>query len=515
MLQLRWRTLQRGIRELLLEGGDKNKDVLKTLDKINQALTALDRGDLRNLKKAKKYLEKADKKIAKDAKDKAPISKALKDLTQALAALTQGEPAAGKIAKDVGRTTTVEDLRKELERSLRVVTKFENNERIKALWKQTGFLATLPLIGNRGPSYIEPRVFALTLLETLGITDEKQGDTETAAQTTGTQTPWVKPRSDDLVLNATKAVNGVENPVLQKWLRDALTEAKGERDKLLASIESSFDAMTNRISRLVQALRDHLDRPDRHRRRRSAQRRQLRDGVPALEGPGRQERARRTGRQASRPGHLRCEEDAMIHLPREDGYGTIPRTKNGPALAGYGAVTMRNALASTMTTLPEQLRRSLTWDRGKELSQHAAFKVETGVPVYFVDPQSPWQRGTNENTNGLLRQYFPKGTDLARWTADEIEAVATALNSRPRKTLGWRTPAEALNERIQSLHKPVLRRPVESGLGAVIGMDHGAADGVALLDRHPERVEVKAAVGLWLIDQPTTRRLNASSTTAQ
>jgi IS30 family transposase len=135
----------------------------------------------------------------------------------------------------------------------------------------------------------------------------------------------------------------------------------------------------------------------------------------------------------------------LIHLPREAGYGTIPRTKNGPALAGYGAGAMKNALASTMTTLPEQLRRSLTWDRGKELSQHAAFKVETGIPVYFADPQSPWQRGTNENTNGLLRQYFPRGTDLARWSADELEAVAAALNSRPRKTLGWRTPAEALN----------------------------------------------------------------------
>ena len=141
----------------------------------------------------------------------------------------------------------------------------------------------------------------------------------------------------------------------------------------------------------------------------------------------------------------------LIHLPREDGYGTILRTKNGPALAGYGAVTMKNALSSTMTTLPEQLCRSLTWDRGKELSQHAAFKVETGIPVYFADPQSPWQRGTNENTNGLLRQYFPKGTDLSRWRADEIEAVAAALNSRPRKTLGWKTPAEALDEHLQSL----------------------------------------------------------------
>jgi IS30 family transposase len=140
----------------------------------------------------------------------------------------------------------------------------------------------------------------------------------------------------------------------------------------------------------------------------------------------------------------------LIHLPREEGYGVIARTKNGPPLAGYGAVTMKNALAAAIIGLPEQLRRSLTWDRGKELSQHAQFKIETGVPVYFADPQAPWQRGTNENTNGLLRQYFPKGTDLSRWSAEEIEAVAHTLNSRPRKTLAWKTPAEALDELLRS-----------------------------------------------------------------
>ncbi len=143
-----------------------------------------------------------------------------------------------------------------------------------------------------------------------------------------------------------------------------------------------------------------------------------------------------------------------VHLPREPGYRHKKTPKNGPALAGCGAITMKNALAKSMSTLPEQLRRSLAWDRGKELSAHAQFTIETDIPVFFADPQSPWQRGTNENTNGLLRQYFPKGTDPSRWSAEDIEAVAHALNSRPRKTLGWKTPAEALDEHIHSLQQP-------------------------------------------------------------
>jgi IS30 family transposase len=140
----------------------------------------------------------------------------------------------------------------------------------------------------------------------------------------------------------------------------------------------------------------------------------------------------------------------LLHLPRMDGHGNEPRTKNGPALAGHGAQAVRDAIAEVITTLPEQLRRSLTWDQGAEMAQHAQLRIDTGLDIFFCDPHSPWQRGTNENTNGLLRQYFPKGTDLARHSRDDLDAVALALNTRPRKTLGWKTPAEALDELLRS-----------------------------------------------------------------
>ena len=110
------------------------------------------------------------------------------------------------------------------------------------------------------------------------------------------------------------------------------------------------------------------------------------------------------------------------------------------------AHTVRDAIASKVVELPEQLRRTLTWDQGKEMAAHVSFKVATDVAVYFCDPHSPWQRGTNENTNGLLRQYLPRSTDLATVTARQLDQIAAELNERPRETLGWDTLAEKLNE---------------------------------------------------------------------
>jgi IS30 family transposase len=135
----------------------------------------------------------------------------------------------------------------------------------------------------------------------------------------------------------------------------------------------------------------------------------------------------------------------LLH-PRMTDHGHQARVKNGPALAGHGAEAVCDGITRTIITLPEQLRRSLTWDQGAEMAQHARLKIDAGIQVYFCDPHSPWQRGTNENTNGLLRQYFPKGTNLSTHSADAFAAVATALNLRPRKTLAWKTPAEALDQ---------------------------------------------------------------------
>ena len=149
------------------------------------------------------------------------------------------------------------------------------------------------------------------------------------------------------------------------------------------------------------------------------------------------------------PGHW--EGDLILGADNASAIGTLVERSTRFVLllhlpARHDAEAVRDAMIPAITALPEHLRRSLAWDQGSEMARHAQISVAANLPIYFCDPHSPWQRGSNENTNGLLRQYFPKGTDLSAHTAEDLAAVAAELNGRPRKTLGWRSPAHALDQ---------------------------------------------------------------------
>jgi transposase, IS30 family len=154
------------------------------------------------------------------------------------------------------------------------------------------------------------------------------------------------------------------------------------------------------------------------------------------------------------PGHW--EGDLLMGKNGKSAIGTLVERSTRfvmlfPLTQGKGAEQVRGAMTEVIQTLPAALRHTLTWDQGREMSEHVRFRIDTGIDVYFCDPHSPWQRGSNENTNGLLRQYFPKGMDLSHVTEEQLRAAADSLNGRPRKTLGWKKPAEKLGEFVASI----------------------------------------------------------------
>jgi IS30 family transposase len=171
---------------------------------------------------------------------------------------------------------------------------------------------------------------------------------------------------------------------------------------------------------------------------------QLRDTIPISQRPA--EAADRAV-----PGHW---EGDLVFGRRPSAVGTLVERRSRyvvlfPLPEGFTAERMRPALTAAVLQLPEQLRRSLTWDHGKEMAEHTQFTIDSGVQVYFCDPRSPWQRGTNENTNGLLRQYLPKGGDLRQFDQAELDTIAAELNGRPRQTLGFKTPSQVLAEALR------------------------------------------------------------------
>jgi transposase, IS30 family len=244
-------------------------------------------------------------------------------------------------------------------------------------------------------------------------------------------------------------VAAVEEGLAQRWspeqIAHRLKEAHPENGAMHVSHETIYRALyIQGRGTLRKELTRHLrsGRTQRKQRTRAELRGRIRDMVNISKRPPEVE-------DRAVPGHW--EGDLIVGPGSKSSIGTlVERTTRFVMLLhlpdGHSAEAVRLALTQKLQMLPAELRRSLTWDQGMELSQHAQFTIDTGVGVFFCDPRSPWQRGSNENTNGLLRQYFPKSTDLSRFTATHLDDVARELNGRPRQTLNWRTPSEQLNE---------------------------------------------------------------------
>jgi IS30 family transposase len=250
----------------------------------------------------------------------------------------------------------------------------------------------------------------------------------------------------------------VQNALTRRWSPEqvslVLRHEYPDRPEMQVSTETIYQSLyVQTRGALRRELTVHLRtgralrKPQRHA---DARRPRIPDMVPISERPA-------DADDRAVPGHW--EGDLITGTANGSAIGTLVERSTRFLLLlhlphSHDAVSVRDAMVTAIAALPAQLRRSMTWDRGNEMARHTEFTTATTMPVYFCDPHAPWQRGTNENTNGLLRQYFPKGTNLSQHSAEDLATVAAELNSRPRKTLGLLTPAQSLN-RVLSGQNPV------------------------------------------------------------
>jgi IS30 family transposase len=257
-----------------------------------------------------------------------------------------------------------------------------------------------------------------------------------------------RPKPGKLV-HSPELVAAVEEGLAQRWSPEQIAHWLKTTHPQNAAMHVSHETIYRSLyiqgrGTLRKELTKHLRtrRTQRRPRARAELRGRIRDMVNISKRPA-------EVKDRAVPGHW--EGDLIVGPRNRSAIGTLVERSTRFVMLlhlpnGHTAEAVRIALTQKIQALPAELRRSLTWDQGKELSQHAQFTVDTGVSVFFCDPHSPWQRGSNENTNGLLRQYFPKSTNLSRHSAKHLDDVARELNGRPRQTLSWKTPAQALDE---------------------------------------------------------------------